>query len=109
MRFVLFAICFLMIAFVIKIDLQEGAINYTKIKKETISCEESFIVTKVRVKVQHGDTLQSMFAAIPSEQEFPLYERVVQFYEMNPHLKKQAPQTGESVYIPIIQKTKKGC
>ena len=108
MRVLLAAICILIFAYAIKIDLEEGALNYTDFH-ETEECEETFTIEKVRVKIQAGDTLYSLFAVTPFNGEITSIERVSLFYELNPHLRYQSLVIGESVYIPVAKKIKKPC
>ena len=108
MRVLLTAICILVFAYAIKIDLEEGALNFTDFY-ETEECEETFTIEKVRVKIQAGDTLYSLFAVTPFNGEITSIERVSLFYELNPHLRYQSFVIGESIYIPVAKKIKKAC
>ena len=108
MRIILIALSLLIIAYVIKVDLNEGGLNYTTFY-ETKDCVETFYIEKVRVKIQIGDTIHSLFAATNLETSMSFGERLSAFYELNPHLKKQALIAGESVYIPIAKKKKQSC
>ena len=108
MKYVITAILCILIAFIIKVDLQEGAINYTKFK-ETISCEETFDIDEVRVKIQEGDTIYSLFATTSSPVNISFIERLTQFYQLNPHLKNQSLIPGEYVYVPIVKQVKEEC
>ena len=108
MRVLLIAICILVFAYVIKIDLQEGALNFTNFY-ETKDCEETFTIEKVRVKIQPGDTIYSLFAVTPFNEPITFVDRVALFYELNPHLRYQSLVVGESIYIPIAKKKKEDC
>ena len=108
MRVLLIAICILVLAYAIKIDLEEGALNFTDFY-ETEECEETFTIEKVRVKIQVGDTLHSLFAVTPFNGEITSIERISLFYELNPHLRYQSFVIGESIYIPVAKKIKKAC
>ena len=108
MRVLLSAICILVFAYAIKIDLEEGALNFTDFY-ETEECEETFTIEKVRVKIQVGDTLHSLFAVTPFNGEITSIERISLFYELNPHLRYQSFVIGESIYIPVAKKIKKAC
>ncbi len=108
MRVLLTAILILVLAYVIKIDLQEGALNFTTFH-ETNTCEETFTIEKVRVKIQAGDTIYSLFAVTPFNEPITFVDRVTLFYELNPHLRYQSLVIGESVYIPIAKKKKEDC
>lgn len=108
MRVFIISVCILIIAYVIKVDLHEGGLNYTSIK-ETKSCDETFIIEKVRVQIQSGDSLYSIFAVIPTKEELSIIERTDMFYQLNPHLKQQSFIPGEFVYVPIAKKKKMNC
>ena len=108
MRVLLIAICILVFAYVIKIDLEEGALNFTDFY-ETKVCEETYTIEKVRVKIQQGDTIYSLFAVTPFNEPITFVDRVTIFYELNPHLRYQSLLVGESVYIPVAKKIKKAC
>ena len=108
MRVLLTAICILVFAYAIKIDLEEGSLNFTDFY-ETEECEETFTIEKVRVKIQAGDTLHSLFAVTPFNGDITSIERVSLFYELNPHLRYQSLVVGESIYIPVAKKIKKAC
>ena len=108
MRVLLIAICILVIAYVIKIDLEEGGLNFTNFY-ETKECEETFTIEKVLVKIQPGDTLYSLFAVTPFHEPITSVDRVTLFYELNPHLRYQSLVIGESIYIPMAKKQKQEC
>ena len=108
MRVLLIAICILVFAYVIKTDLEEGALNFTNFY-ETKECEETFTIEKVRVKIQPGDTLYSLFSVTPFNEPITFVERATMFYELNPHLRYQSLVIGESIYIPVAKKIKKAC
>lgn len=108
MKYVVTAIVCILIAFVIKVDLQEGAINYTSLK-ETESCEDTLVIDEVRVKIQDGDTIYTLFATTSSPIDVSFIERLTQFYQLNPHLKNQSLLAGEYVYIPIVKEVKEVC
>lgn len=107
MRYVLLALACLVIGYVVKIDLQEGAITHTTFY-ETQTCEQH-VERTVRIKLAEGDTIYSLFAATPSPIPMPFPERLAKFYELNPHLQKQTPVPGELIYVPIVENNKTGC
>ena len=108
MKYVITAILCILVAYIIKVDLQEGAINFTSIK-ETNSCEETFEIDEVRVKIQEGDTIYTLFATTSSPINISFIERLTQFYQLNPHLKNQSLLPGEYVYVPIVKQMKQEC
>ncbi|MER1986159.1 MAG: hypothetical protein ABS949_06165 [Solibacillus sp.] len=107
MRYVLLAIACLVIGYVVKIDLQEGAITHTTFY-ETQVCEQQ-VERTVRIKLVEGDTIYSIFAATPSPIPMPFPERLAKFYELNPHLQKQTLIAGELIYVPIVENNKNRC
>lgn len=109
MRFLLFTVVFFLIAAVIKIDLTEGTVPLAAFTEEQTQCNQQITITSVSVVTTAGDSVQSLFAAYPSEVDISLPERMAQFYELNPHLKKQAMVPGELIKIPIYDKRVQNC
>lgn len=99
-RYIYFAIIILLIAYIVKVDLDTGAITYTDLL-ETKACTNTLEVEMVRVKVQQGDSIYSLFAQTSSPIEIPFIDRLTEFYKMNPHLRNQTLQIGDFIYIPI--------
>ena len=107
MRLFLSTICIFAIALVIKIDLQEGTLPLASFYEET--CEETYEIDKITVRVATNDTIYSLFASTPSPIAIPFPERLTEFYNINPHLQKQALVAGERILIPIKVKANKQC
>lgn len=107
MRYLLFTIGILLIAYVVKIDLQQGALTYTTFY-ETQACEQQR-ERIVRIKLVEGDTIYSIFAATPSPIAIPFPERLAKFYQLNPHLQKQALTAGELINLPIVESISENC
>lgn len=107
MRFVLLAIGILLISYVVKLDLQEGALTHTTFY-ETTACAQH-METTVRVKIAGGDTIYSLFAATPSPVPMPFPERLAKFYQLNPHLQQQSFVSGELIDVPIVKKHENRC
>ncbi|MDN4493272.1 hypothetical protein [Ureibacillus aquaedulcis] len=111
MRFLIFTAVFFLIAAVIKIDLTEGTVPLAAFdhEKEIEACEQQITIKTLSVVTVAGDTVQSLLAAYPSEVDLSYPERMAQFYQLNPHLQKQAMVTGELIKIPIYDKTENNC
>lgn len=107
MRLFLSTICIFALALVIKIDLQEGTLPLASFYEET--CEKTFEYEHVNVRVAANDTIYSLFATTPSPITIPFPERLTVFYDINPHLQKQALVVGEKILIPIKVQTKNQC
>lgn len=110
MRFLIFTVVFFIIATVIKIDLTEGTVPLAAFDtEEELICEQQIVIRTISVVTTIGDSVQSLFAAYPSEVDISLPERMAQFYELNPHLQKQAIVPGELIKLPIYDKMEKDC
>lgn len=107
MRFVLLAIGILLISYVVKLDLQEGALTHTAFY-ETTACVQQ-VETTVRVKLAEGDTIYSLFAATPSPVPMPFPERLAKFYQLNPHLQQQSFILEELIDVPIVKNYENRC
>lgn len=107
MRYLLLAIAFLLVGYVVKIDLQEGALTHTTFYS-TQTCTQQ-TERAVRVKLVEGDTIYSIFAATPSPVPMPFPERLSKFYKLNPHLQQQTFVAGELIDVPIVENKKNHC
>ena len=108
MRFLLTALFCLVIAFVIKEDLQQGTLPLTSFYNNEKICEE-VIMKSVVIRVVEGDSIYSIFAVTPSPVEVSFPERLASFYKLNPHLQLQSLKVGEEISIPIFEKTPNNC
>lgn len=108
LRYLILTTVFLIIGFVIKTDIQEGSLSHTSFYTQAL-CEEENVARVVRVKIAHGDTIYSLFAATPSPVEMAFPERLAQFYQLNPHLQQQSLIPGELIQLPIVETKKKQC
>lgn len=108
MRFILFTLCFFLVATIIKIDLQEGTIPLAAFYTEE-KCVESIqnVWQTVSVRIQEGDTIYSLFTTTPTNAPYP--ERLAEFYKANPHLQKQSLVPGELILLPINVKVTEKC
>ena len=110
MRFLIASIVLLLIAFVIKVDLQEGSLPLASFYASSIpSCDEIPQESYVVVKIQQGDTIYSLFSATPSPVKTTFPERLAHFYKLNPHLNLQPLVPGDTVFVPIISNSKENC
>ncbi len=110
MRFLIFTVVFFLVAAVIKIDLTDGTVPLAAFNgEEELECNQQIAVRTISVITTVGDSVQSLFAAYPSKINISLPERMAHFYELNPHLKKQAMIPGELVKIPIYDKAENNC
>ncbi|MEK9198708.1 hypothetical protein [Ureibacillus sp. FSL E2-3493] len=110
MRFLIFTVVFFLVVTVIKIDLTEGTVPLAAFdKKKEQACNEQIQIKSISVVTIEGDTVQSLLASYPSEVEISLPEKMAQFYELNPHLQKQAMVPGELIKIPIYDKIENDC
>lgn len=109
MRFLIASIVLLLLAFVIKVDLQEGTLPLASFYAAPQSCEEVEQGSYVVVKIQQNDTIYSLFSATPSPIKTTFPERLAQFYQLNPHLNLQPLVPGDTVLIPIISNVKENC
>lgn len=108
MRFIIFTICFFLVATIIKIDLQEGTIPLAAFYTEE-QCTESvqYSWQTVTIRIQEGDTIYSLFTTTPANAPYP--ERLAEFYKANPHLQLQSLVPGEFIQLPIYVKTAEKC
>ena len=109
MRFLVVSIALLLIIFVIKVDLQEGALPLASFYATQQSCEEVKQQSYVVVKIHVDDTIYSLFAATPSPIKTTFSERLAQFYQLNPHLNLQPLVPGDTVLVPITSNVKENC
>ncbi|MEO4052361.1 hypothetical protein [Solibacillus sp. CAU 1738] len=108
MRYIVFTICFFLVATIIKIDLQEGTLPLAAFYSEE-QCTKTveYVWQTVSVRVQQGDTIYSLFTTTPTKAAFP--ERLAEFYKANPHLQQQTLVPGELILLPIYTKTVEKC
>ena len=109
LRILITSIIILILAFVIKVDIQEGTLPMTSFYAAPAPCVEKDEYTYVNVTVMEGDTIYSLFSATPSPTKMTFPERLAKFYELNPHLQLQTLVQGESVLIPIHVNTEEIC
>lgn len=111
LRFLVFTVVFFLVATVVKIDLTEGTVPLADFDIEEVqqACEQSIKIKTLSVITAEGDSVQSLLAAYPSAINISFPERMVKFYELNPHLQKQAIVPGELIKIPIFDKIEVNC
>ena len=86
--------------YIIKVDLFEGTIPLAYSSEVLIEeCMESpeYIVAEI----MPGETIYSLFAIYQTSEEISFTKRLNDFYELNPHLKKQSFHVGEKVLLPV--------
>lgn len=104
MKIFVATIVILISLYIIKVDLFEGTIPLAFFP--TQKCVET--MDYITVKKFPGDTLNSLFAMYPANKSITNRDRLMDFYELNPHLVKQSIQDGELVFLPIYI-TSEGC
>lgn len=109
MRYLVFTVVFFLVATVVKIDLTEGTVPLAAFSGEEQPCEKQISIKSISVVTALGDSVQSLFAAYPSEIDISLPERLSHFYDLNPHLKNQAMVPGELIKLPIYEKVNGKC
>lgn len=111
MRYLIITAIIFIIAFVVKIDLTEGTIPLASFDSPKVgqNCEKEYTIKTIPVITELGDSPQALFAAYPSEIEVPIPERLVQFYQLNPHLQKQAMVPGELIKVPVYVNVYNNC
>ena len=111
LRYLIITVVFFLIATVVKIDLTEGTVPLASftIEEQQQNCEQQIAIKSLSVVTTEGDSVQSLLAAYPSKIEISFPERMAQFYQLNPHLQKQAIVPGEQVKIPIYEKIEVNC
>ncbi|HWL22945.1 MAG TPA: hypothetical protein VNR38_04220 [Ureibacillus sp.] len=111
MRYIMITAIIFVIAFVIKIDLTEGTLPIAAFDnpKAMQKCEKEYTIKTIPVITELGDSPQSLFAAYPSEIKVSVPERLAQFYQLNPHLQKQALLPGELIKIPVYVNVYNNC
>ncbi|MGN7479299.1 hypothetical protein ACTHOQ_15780 [Solibacillus silvestris] len=109
MRILLVSIALLLLAFVVKVDLQEGSLPLASFYATEQSCDEVKEQSYVVVKIQQDDTIYSLFSATPSPVKTTFPERLAQFYKLNPHLNLQPLVPGDTVLVPIISHVNENC
>ena len=108
MRAILVATFILVVAFIIKEDVQHGTLQLASFYQEA-RCEEEYVWQTVRVKVAANDTIYSLFAATPSPIGVTFPERLTMFYKVNPHLLKQTLLPNEVILLPVYTKATNSC
>lgn len=109
LRYLVIAAICIILGFVIKTDLQEGALPLAAFYKSDEICTEQDQIQSVSVRIAEGDTIYSLFAATPSPLPMAFTERLSKFYELNPHLQLQTLVPGELIQLPIYAKTTEIC
>lgn len=109
MRYLLVSIIFVVLAFVIKVDLQEGTLPMASFYSKPEACETIDEHTYVTVQIVEGDTIYSLFSSTPSPLKMTFPERLAKFYELNPHLQLQSLVAGETILLPIYKKSTENC
>ena len=109
MRILIISIILLMLAFVVKVDLQEGTLPLASFYEKQELCQSEDQLHYVAVQVQQDDTIYSLFAATPSPIKTTFPERLAQFYQLNPHLELQRLLPGNIVRVPITSKVEEIC
>ncbi len=91
-------------AFVVKVDLTEGSLQFAAINPkntENALCEKQREPNYITVQTIQGDTIHSLFALHPAKVPMTFPERLQLFYELNPHLQLQALVPGENIKLPL--------
>lgn len=109
MRYLIASIIIVAIAFVIKVDLQEGTLPLASFYEPTANCQNEEELTYVTVQIMEGDTMYSLFAATPSPTKMTYPDRLAKFYQLNPHLQLQSLVPGEQVLLPMQIIAKNNC
>ena len=100
-RYIFIALTILFIAYIVKTDLNEGTYSSAAFYTED-TCTQETIGNSITIQIHEGDTLQTIFALHPSPVETTFLERLALFYELNPHLRKQALLPGDMVELPLF-------
>nr|WP_106779930.1 hypothetical protein [Lysinibacillus timonensis] len=111
MRYLIITAIIFIIAFAVKEDLTDGTLPLAAFENPKVQqqCEKQYSIKAIPVITENGDSPQSLFAAYPSEIEISLAERLAEFYQLNPHLQKQAMVPGELIKIPIYVSVNNNC
>lgn len=109
MRYLFYTVLFFIVATVIKIDLTEGTVPLAAFSSEQQQCNEQISVKYTSVVTVPGDSIQSLLAAYPSDVDLSIPEKMAHFYELNPHLQKQAIVPGETIKLPIYKQNNEHC
>lgn len=102
--FVLTAIIIIIIAFVVKVDLTEGSLQFSAFSlknSDNALCEKQREPNYITVQTIQGDTIHSLFALHPAKVPMTFPERLELFYQLNPHLQLQALVPGENIKLPL--------
>gem|GEM_PF-587439 len=104
MRALVLTAIIIIFAFVVKVDLTEGSLQFAAInpkKTENALCEKQREPNYITVQTIQGDTIHSLFALHPAKVPMTFPERLQLFYELNPHLQLQALVPGENIKLPL--------
>lgn len=108
MRYLLYTVLFFIVATVIKIDLTEGTVPLAAFSTEQ-QCNDQISVKYTAVVTVEGDSVQSLLADYSSDVDLSFPEKMAHFYELNPHLQKQAIVPGETIKLPIYRQIEQNC
>ena len=109
MRYLLYTVLIFIVASVIKIDLTEGTVPLAAFSQEQQQCNDQISVKYTSVVTVPGDSVQSLLAAYSSDVDLSIPEKMAKFYELNPHLQKQAIVPGETIKLPIYSNVDDHC
>ncbi|GLC88621.1 hypothetical protein [Lysinibacillus piscis] len=104
MRAFLLTAIIVIIAFVIKVDLTEGSLQFTNFyteKTKQLQCEQQQEPDYISIQTMQDDTIHSLFALHPAKEPMTFPERLQLFYKLNPHLQLQALTAGENIKLPL--------
>ena len=108
LRAILVATFLLIIAFIIKEDLQHGTVQLASFYQDD-RCEDQYEWQSIRVKLVVQDTIHSLFAATPSPIAVSFSERLAKFYEFNPVYRKQPLLQNDIILLPMYVKATNSC
>lgn len=109
MRYLLYTVIIFIVAAIIKIDLTEGTVPLAAFSTEQQQCNDQISVKYTTVVTVPGDSVQSLLATFPSDVDLSIPEKMAHFYELNPHLQKQAIVPGETIKLPIYVSVEGHC
>lgn len=91
--------------YIIKVDMFEGTIPLAFYPTEE-ECIET--LDYISVEKYPGDTMYSLFSMYPANKSISPQERLIDFYQLNPHLVNQTIKNGEIILLPIYS-TSEAC
>jgi hypothetical protein len=97
MKIFVATIMILITLYIIKVDMFEGTIPLAFYPTE--ECNET--MDYISMKVHSGDTFLSLFSMYPVNESITYEKRLLDFYQLNPHLIKQTAKDGELVFLPV--------